>query len=183
MATGQCIHTLYGHPRTPWVVRWHPTDRNVLATGSLNAEVRVWNLATGSCVESRRFSTCWGGVWNGVMCGISVRDGNTRSQITQPHVYTVVHTFTLHTHTGRPIASLAFMPTNPDILAIASGHKVCVLHAHPISPHPSTPPPHLNTPPRSSTCGITPTHPRKQPRCLGPAGPCGRCIFTHRGPP
>ena len=47
--TGECVRTLTGHRRTPWVVRFHPTDANVLASGSLDHEVRIWNSTTGAC--------------------------------------------------------------------------------------------------------------------------------------
>ena len=48
--TGRCVQTLTGHRRTPWVVRFHPTDPNVLASGSLDHQVRVWNATTAECV-------------------------------------------------------------------------------------------------------------------------------------
>ena len=48
--TGRCVRTLTGHRRTPWVVRYHPTDPNVLASGSLDHQVRVWNATTAECV-------------------------------------------------------------------------------------------------------------------------------------
>ena len=49
-ATGRCLATLAGHRRTPWVVRFHPTNPNVLASGSLDHEVRLWNARTSECV-------------------------------------------------------------------------------------------------------------------------------------
>ena len=48
--TGECLRTLTGHRRTPWVVRFHPTNPNILASGSLDHEVRLWNAATAECV-------------------------------------------------------------------------------------------------------------------------------------
>ena len=39
---------LRGHPRTPWTVRYHPTDSNIVASGCLGGQVRVWNVARGS---------------------------------------------------------------------------------------------------------------------------------------
>lgn len=37
--TGQCLKVLSGHRRTPWVVRFHPTQPHVVASGSLDYEV------------------------------------------------------------------------------------------------------------------------------------------------
>ena len=38
--TGQCLKVLTGHRRTPWVVRFHPTQPHIVASGSLDYEVR-----------------------------------------------------------------------------------------------------------------------------------------------
>ena len=45
--TGECLRTLTGHRRTPWVVRFHPKDPNILASGSLDHEMGRCRL-TGS---------------------------------------------------------------------------------------------------------------------------------------
>ena len=42
--TGRCINTLQGHPRTPWCVAFHPSSNELLASGCLGGQVRVWNL-------------------------------------------------------------------------------------------------------------------------------------------
>ena len=42
--TGKCTHVLDGHPRTPWCVAFHPSTRNILASGCLAGEVRIWDL-------------------------------------------------------------------------------------------------------------------------------------------
>ena len=49
-ATGKCLATLAGHRRTPWVVRFHPSNPHVLASGSLDHEVRLWNARTSECI-------------------------------------------------------------------------------------------------------------------------------------
>ena len=49
-ATGKCLATLAGHRRTPWVVRFHPSNPHVLASGSLDHEVRIWNARTSECI-------------------------------------------------------------------------------------------------------------------------------------
>ncbi|XP_024533598.1 uncharacterized protein LOC9636947 [Selaginella moellendorffii] len=53
--SGQCLKVLSGHRRTPWVVRFHPSSPEVLASGSLDYEVRLWNANTAECVASRDF--------------------------------------------------------------------------------------------------------------------------------
>lgn len=42
--SGQCLQTLSGHCRTPWTLAWHPTMTDILASGCLGGQVRVWNL-------------------------------------------------------------------------------------------------------------------------------------------
>ncbi|CAL4061272.1 unnamed protein product, partial [Meganyctiphanes norvegica] len=46
--TGECICTLEGHPRTPWCVAFHPSSNQIIASGCLGGEVRVWDLKGGS---------------------------------------------------------------------------------------------------------------------------------------
>ena len=38
-----------GHPRTPWCLAFHPSLHNILASGCLAGEVRVWDLKSGAC--------------------------------------------------------------------------------------------------------------------------------------
>ncbi len=38
------LHTLVGHPRTPWSVKCHPTDLNCVASGCLAGNVRIWDI-------------------------------------------------------------------------------------------------------------------------------------------
>lgn len=40
-----------GHPRTPWTVKYHPCDSNIIASGCLGFQVRVWNISLGICVH------------------------------------------------------------------------------------------------------------------------------------
>ncbi|XP_071719913.1 uncharacterized protein [Rutidosis leptorrhynchoides] len=53
--TGKCEKVLSGHRRTPWVVRFHPLRPEILASGSLDHEVRLWNAITSECIGSRDF--------------------------------------------------------------------------------------------------------------------------------
>ncbi|KAL2506493.1 Transducin family protein/WD-40 repeat family protein [Abeliophyllum distichum] len=53
--TGKCLKVLSGHRRTPWVVRFHPLRPEVLASGSLDHEVRLWDANTAECIGSCDF--------------------------------------------------------------------------------------------------------------------------------
>ncbi|XP_022250161.1 uncharacterized protein LOC106466453 [Limulus polyphemus] len=46
--TGRLVHVLEGHPRTPWCLAFHPSSNEILASGCLGGEVRVWDLHGGS---------------------------------------------------------------------------------------------------------------------------------------
>lgn len=47
--TSELICVLYGHPRTPWCVKYHPTDSNIVASGCLGFEVK-------DCIDNFCFS-------------------------------------------------------------------------------------------------------------------------------
>lgn len=47
--TGKMIQTLEGHPRTPWCLAFHPSLKDVVASGCLAGEVRVWDIRSGAC--------------------------------------------------------------------------------------------------------------------------------------
>ncbi|KAL0022808.1 hypothetical protein WJX79_000182 [Trebouxia sp. C0005] len=53
--TGKCLQILTGHRRTPWVVRFHPSSSSLLASGSLDYEVRLWNAHTAECINVHNF--------------------------------------------------------------------------------------------------------------------------------
>ncbi|KAK8944354.1 hypothetical protein KSP39_PZI008234 [Platanthera zijinensis] len=53
--TGSSLKVLSGHRRTPWVVRFHPLYPEILASGSLDHEVRIWDAHTADCIVSRDF--------------------------------------------------------------------------------------------------------------------------------
>ena len=48
---GRVVQTLVGHERTPWTVKFHPKDSNIVASGCLAFDVRVWNIASGQTVR------------------------------------------------------------------------------------------------------------------------------------
>ncbi|KFK42757.1 hypothetical protein AALP_AA1G035500 [Arabis alpina] len=53
--TGKCLKVLTGHRRTPWVVRFHPRHSEIVASGSLDHEVRLWNAKTSECIRFHNF--------------------------------------------------------------------------------------------------------------------------------
>lgn len=53
--SGNCLKVLSGHRRTPWVVRFHPVHPEILASGSLDHEVRIWDASIAECIGSRNF--------------------------------------------------------------------------------------------------------------------------------
>ena len=55
--TGEVKHELSGHPRTPWTVKFHPTNPHIVASGCLGFEVRVWDIsgAQGVCCKNAQF--------------------------------------------------------------------------------------------------------------------------------
>ncbi|XP_072383698.1 uncharacterized protein [Diabrotica undecimpunctata] len=48
LRNGRNIKTLVGHPRTPWCIAFHPTSEQIVASGCLGGQVRIWDLSGGS---------------------------------------------------------------------------------------------------------------------------------------
>ncbi|KAK4879040.1 hypothetical protein RN001_007186 [Aquatica leii] len=48
LRSGKNIKTLVGHPRTPWCIAFHPTCNDLVASGCLGGQVRIWDLSGGS---------------------------------------------------------------------------------------------------------------------------------------
>ncbi|XP_053979156.1 putative uncharacterized protein DDB_G0277255 isoform X1 [Hylaeus volcanicus] len=57
VTTGKNIRTLSGHPRTPWCIAFHPSSSQILASGCLGGQVRVWDLSDGSEVWNAESQT------------------------------------------------------------------------------------------------------------------------------
>lgn len=53
--SGVQIACLDGHPRTPWTVRFHPFDSNILASGCLGHDCRVWDISKKQCIRKHNF--------------------------------------------------------------------------------------------------------------------------------
>lgn len=43
--SGKNIKILVGHPRTPWCIAFHPSSNQILASGCLGGQVRIWDLS------------------------------------------------------------------------------------------------------------------------------------------
>ncbi len=52
--TGRCLQTLEGHPRTPWTVKYHPRHANIVASGCLGHQVRLWDWRKHVCLQMVR---------------------------------------------------------------------------------------------------------------------------------
>lgn len=53
--SGDQIACLEGHPRTPWTVRFHPTNSDIIASGCLGNDCRIWNIAEQRCIRKHHF--------------------------------------------------------------------------------------------------------------------------------
>ena len=53
-STGRLLTTLEGHPRTPWTVKYHPLKNNIVASGCLGFQVRVWDWHRPACLHMIR---------------------------------------------------------------------------------------------------------------------------------
>ena len=53
-SSGRLLQTLEGHPRTPWTVKYHPKNPNIVASGCLGHQVRVWNWKENTCLQMIR---------------------------------------------------------------------------------------------------------------------------------
>lgn len=53
-SSGILLQTLEGHPRTPWTVKYHPIDSDMLASGCLGHQVRLWNWPDKVCLQMIR---------------------------------------------------------------------------------------------------------------------------------
>jgi activator-of-BECN1-regulated-autophagy protein 1 len=52
--SGHLLQTLVGHPRTPWTCKYHPIKEDIVASGCLGHQVRLWNWKTNTCLAMIR---------------------------------------------------------------------------------------------------------------------------------
>ena len=103
------LRVLAGHLRTPWAVRFHPASPGILASGSLDHEVRVWD-----CEAVPKAAP------GGLPAGGPPAGASTAAAAAAP--LTTTATVARHAF-GRPVASLAWAPGG-QALAIAAGHRL-----------------------------------------------------------
>lgn len=53
--SGKQVACLDGHPRTPWTVRFHPTDNRFIASGCLGYDCRIWDVSKATCIRRHTF--------------------------------------------------------------------------------------------------------------------------------
>lgn len=97
-------------------VRFHPLHPEILASGSLDHEVRLWNAKTAECIGSRNFCTPLQLLFFLFLCDFEV----LFLYFFLIYACLLAPFFTLAV---RPIASLAFHAEG-EVLAVACGHKV-----------------------------------------------------------
>lgn len=102
-------------------VRFHPVHLEILASGSLDHEVRLWDANTAKCIRSRDF------------CNFFCMTPYVIFMTWKQYWVDLVRFVLFHAHESlcllqadRPIASIAFHAQG-ELLAVASGHKVRVL--------------------------------------------------------
>ena len=73
------VRTLFGHPRTPWTVKFHPNDPHILASGCLGFQVRVWDLRRRA--KAKVAAHGMGGLGKTMLVACVVRDPTTHGAI------------------------------------------------------------------------------------------------------
>lgn len=101
--TGALIRSLDGHPRTPWTVKYHPSKPNIVASGCLGHQVRIWD---------------WNYPMNGKVDG-NEEDGDENEYNYHQRKGVCLKMIRLR----NSIISLSFHPQG-SILAIACGHTL-----------------------------------------------------------
>ena len=109
--TGALIRNLVGHQRTPWTVKYHPTKSNIVASGELSGQIRVWDWNYRSNVSS---------AGTGTLQQEPQNDDNDEDRFNYHNrQWICINTIKLNS----AIVSLDFHPTGT-LLAIASGHSL-----------------------------------------------------------
>lgn len=52
--TKKIIRVFRGHPRTPWSVKFHPRDPNIVASGCLGGHIIIWDIEANKVVAKTR---------------------------------------------------------------------------------------------------------------------------------
>jgi WD40 repeat protein len=116
-----------GHPRTPWTVKYHPSDPNILASGCLGFQIRVWDIENNTCLNINRLeysiislSFHPNGEYIAVATGIKLEVWNWKRGLRQTNNYADQHIVQHHQveHT-RNIRAVLFYPSGDYLLAAA----------------------------------------------------------------
>jgi len=127
--TGALIRNLEGHPRTPWTVKYHPTKPNLVASGCLGFQVRVWDWNYGNNSSSSNSNS-----FNRSSSGNRIQRTNNhdRHHDHENEFNCVEDEYNYENGRGvclsmirltSSIISLSFHPTG-SLLAVASGHSL-----------------------------------------------------------
>ncbi len=128
LKTGRVLKVLEGHLRTPWTVKFNPIDGDIVASGCIGHEVRIWSASKGICLNRV--------VLNAAAVSLSFYPSpslhcvavasSTRVyiwQYTLPNLPVVIKD---HKHTVRCVA---FPPFRPDLLIVGVDNESRVRRA------------------------------------------------------
>lgn len=132
-------------------VRYHPTCPGLLASGSLDHEVRLWDANTAECIGSRDFCnysllSCYSAMFlvhshftfscfflvssNNINLTFFLKEYKFNFILPLRFILFLIYERFIF-FTDRPIASIAFHAQG-EVLAVASGHKVKIIFAYKI---------------------------------------------------
>ncbi|GMI49214.1 hypothetical protein TrCOL_g10770 [Triparma columacea] len=122
-ATFKVEKELKGHPRTPWCVKFHPTNPDLLASGCLGMQVRIWDLPSSSTLRMVKLenpvislSWEWGGSGEGGGCG-----GRIAAAVgTKVEMWDCGNNLRVQHEKNHPIRAVRFLPSGRLLLAVQS---------------------------------------------------------------
>ncbi|KAA8492929.1 Activating molecule in BECN1-regulated autophagy protein 1 [Porphyridium purpureum] len=80
--------SLHWHQRTPWAVKFHPHNSDLLASGCLGNEVCIWSTSQRKCVRSFMLAPTQGQTQRASICSLSFHpDGGTLAIASGMNVY------------------------------------------------------------------------------------------------
>ncbi|GLI66589.1 hypothetical protein VaNZ11_010509 [Volvox africanus] len=109
--TGRLIHSLAGHRRTPWVVRFSPVDPDVMASGSLDSTAAIWQVSTGQMLNKYDFGK--------PIASLAFDPSGTMLVVSA----------------GHKVFSWPFTRLAPPVKILKTRRSLRALHFHPTAPH------------------------------------------------
>lgn len=115
------IRNLLGHPRTPWTAKFHPRNNNIIASGCLVGQVRIWDILANNCIRCLNYgvpvitiSFHPSGEYLAVASGSILNIWDCKNDVTSKTV-----------HHGRTIRALMFHPSGKFLfIAAPSGPRI-----------------------------------------------------------